>query len=250
MAKNKRKVAIIILVILVAIGSAWYLFFGKNEPAEAPAPENQQTSNQQPAATEESSAPPAFNKSLYSLEDPASLWVVVNKKRPLPSGYTPTGLTSVGGGSLRPEASQAVRQLINDASKSGVRLRVISAYRSFNTQQSLYQSYVRNDGQARADTYSARPGYSEHQTGLAADLGGGGCDLEICFANTAGGKWLAAHAHEYGFTIRYPQGKTSVTGYQYEPWHIRYVGKELATELKNSGQTMEEFFGLPAAASY
>lgn len=248
MAQNKRKLAIIILVVLLGLGSVWYVFFGKNESAEAPATENHQTSSQS-AEAEEPPAPPAFNKNLYSLDDPASLWVVVNKKRPLPSSYAPS-VTSVGGSNLRPEAAQAVRQLIDGAAKSGVRLKVISGYRSFGTQQSVYQSYVRRDGQAKADTYSARPGYSEHQTGLAADLGGGGCDLEICFGNTPGGRWLAEHAHEYGFIIRYLEGKTPITGYQYEPWHIRYVGKELAGELKNTGQTMEEFFGLPAAPGY
>jgi D-alanyl-D-alanine carboxypeptidase len=250
MPKNKRKLAVILLSILL-IGIVGYVIFGRSEPAKAPSIENHQPVSQteEPKPEAEPTPAPAFNKNLHSLDDPASLWVVVNKKRPLPSSYAP-GVTSVGGGSLRPEAAQAIRQLIDGAATSSVRLKVISGYRSFGTQQSVYQSYVRNDGQARADTYSARPGYSEHQTGLAADLGGGGCDLEICFANTPGGRWLTQHAHEYGFIIRYLQGKTSVTGYQYEPWHLRYVGKELATEIKKSGLTMEEFFGLPAAPGY
>lgn len=255
---NKRKLALIVFAIVVALGIAGYILFVKSQPANAPEPESHQAAEATPETKPEQSSepkatpPPAFNKSLYSLTDPNSLWVVVNKRHPLPSTYAPRNLTNVAGQSMRPEAAQAAQQLLNAASASGVKLKISSAYRSFGTQQSLYQSYVRSDGQAKADTYSARPGYSEHQTGLVADLGNanGSCHLEICFANTAGGQWLAQHAHEYGFIIRYPQGKTHITGYQYEPWHIRYVGKDLAARIKNSGQTMEEFFGLPAAPGY
>lgn len=255
MPKNKRKLAVILLSLLL-VGVAGYAIFGRSEPASAPSPENRQKISQseepKPKSEPEPTPAPAFNKSLYSLDSPSSLWVVANKKRPLPAGYAPSGLTSVDGRSLRSEAAQATRQLKAGAAEAGVGLRVVSGYRSYGTQQSVYQSYVRNDGQARADTYSARPGYSEHQTGLAVDLGnvGGSCDLEICFASTAGGRWLAQHAHEYGFVIRYPEGKTPVTGYQYEPWHLRYVGKELSAEIKKTGQTLEEFFGLPAAPGY
>jgi D-alanyl-D-alanine carboxypeptidase len=248
MAKNKRKLLVLVLGVLIIIGAAWYMFFGKNEPVNAPSQNIQNTSQTTNPVPQET---PAFDKNRYSTTDPSSIWVVTNKKRPLPSGFVPSDLINIDGKNLRAEAAQATRQLMDEAAKSGVRFKVISGYRSFQTQQSLYQSYVRNDGQAQADTYSARPGYSEHQTGLAADLGNtsGSCDLEICFTNTPGGQWLAEHAHEYGFIIRYLEGKTPVTGYQYEPWHIRYVGKELATELKNH-QTMEEFFGLPAAPAY
>ena len=153
---------------------------------------------------------------------------------------------------MRPEAAQAAQQLIDGAKKEQIQLKIISGYRSYATQERLYDSYVQKYGQAAADTYSARPGHSEHQTGLAADLGNsdGTCDFDTCFSNTQAGKWLAAHTHEYGFIIRYQQKQTQVTGYQYEPWHIRYVGKDLANELHSKNQTMEEFFGLPAAPSY
>lgn len=249
MVKNKRKLIVVLILVLALGGLLGYVAFGKDKPL-ADTPEPVRTAQSSGQFTQD--PPPAFDKSRYSIDDPNSLWVIVNKKRPLPSGFVPEGLTSVDGVNLKAEAARAVEQLMTDAEKSQVQFKVISGYRSYQSQQSVYQSYVRTDGQADADTYSARPGYSEHQTGLVADLGNinGSCDLEICFANTAGGKWLVEHAHEYGFIIRYLESKTPVTGYQYEPWHIRYVGKELASEIKNSGQTMEEFFGLPAASQY
>ena len=106
----------------------------------------------------------------------------------------------------------------------------VSGYRSYSQQASLYDSYVRQYGQATADTLAARPGFSEHQTGLAMDIGNasGVCALQACFATTPAGKWAAANAATYGFIIRYPAGAEAVTGYTYEPWHLRYVGRDLA----------------------
>jgi len=130
---------------------------------------------------------------------------------------------------------------------------VSSAYRSYSYQVSLYGKYVRDQGQSVADTQSARPGYSEHQTGLAVDVEpyDQQCDVEQCFADLPAGKWIAANAYKYGFIIRYTKDKTHVTGYEYEPWHVRYVGVELATEMHNQHiETLEEFFGLPAAPDY
>ena len=103
------------------------------------------------------------------------------------------------------------------------------------------------DGQALADTYSARPGHSEHQTGLAVDVGAisnPSCDLETCFGETIEGKWVAANAQNYGFIIRYPNGKDAITGYQYEPWHLRYVGIDAAVAIYNSGLTMDQYYGI------
>ncbi len=224
-----------------------FLFF--KQKAKAPEGENKPiaTNNSEVPATE---VPASFNKNLYSLDDPASLWIIVNKKRPLPDGYTPADLVAVSGQMLRKEAATALGSLLSDGAKAGASMQAISGYRSQATQVGLYNSYVAKDGVAAADRYSARPRYSEHQTGLAADLGNGTCDLEICFGTTAAGKWLRENAYRYGFVVRYPEGKESLTGYQYEPWHIRYVGKELALEIQKSGQTLEQFFGLPMAGSY
>lgn len=194
----------------------------------------------------------SFDKKRYSTDLPESLWLVINKKRPLEAGFVSRELLPIENTFLQAGANQQLTQLIEAAKKDQVQLRVISGYRSYQEQKTLYDSYVRKDGRAAADTYSARPGFSEHQTGLAADLGNadGTCNLEICFETTPGGMWLAAHAHEYGFIIRYVKDKTPLTGYQFEPWHLRYVGTDLAAEIKKTGQTLEEFFSLPAAPGY
>ncbi len=130
----------------------------------------------------------------------------------------------------------------NAASKEGISLSIISGFRSYTKQKNIYNNYVARDGREEADTYSARPGHSEHQTGLAMDIN----SLEVSFEDTEEGKWLNRNCSQFGFVIRYPKGKSDETGYMYEPWHIRYVGKKLAKELYNNGNwiTMETYFGL------
>jgi zinc D-Ala-D-Ala carboxypeptidase len=147
---------------------------------------------------------------------------------------------------LSAAAQPALEQRFAAAAEDGVTLVFGSGYRSEALQRQFYESYVARDGQAAADRYSARPGTSEHQTGLAVDITsvGGRCHLEVCFEDLPEGQWLAANAHRYGFIIRYPDGKESITGYQYEPWHMRYVGTELSAEINRTGLTLEEFFGL------
>ncbi len=241
--KHKKTILLITACIVIAILPLWFIAGKANAPKAENKPVTPVTSE---APKTETPKPAAFNKNMYSLEDPASIWVIVNKKRPLTDGYAPADLVGV----LRKEPSAALQSLLADAAKANVSMRTISGYRSQATQTSLYNSYVAQDGVAAADRYSARPRYSEHQTGLAADLGNGTCDLEICFGTTPAGKWLRENAYKYGFVIRYPEGKESLTGYQYEPWHIRYVGKDLANEIQKAGVTLEQFFGLPAASSY
>ncbi len=243
---KKYFLAFVIIALAVITWFGWNYIHHKSANVTKAVPETQKNPDR--------TIPPAsFDKTEYSIDKADSIWVVVNKKRPLSADYIPAGLVSHPlGGQVRPEASNALDNLLSAAKTDGVTFKMISAYRSYGSQASVYNGYVQTDGQANADTYSARPGHSEHQTGLAADLGAqnGSCDLEACFGDTPAGQWLAAHAHEHGFIIRYHEGKESVTGYQYEPWHIRFVGVELATELVKTGQTMEEFFGLPAAPSY
>lgn len=241
-SRPNRKVTFLLFAIVAAIILTIILTKQVNAPTTV--------NNAETSPSDSSKSTPEFNKQKYSIDDPASLWVVVNKKRPLPSNYVPAGMTSVGGVSLRPEASQAMVDLQKSAAAAGYSVGALSGYRSFAEQTSTYNGFVSQDGTADADRYSARPGHSEHQTGLAVDLGTGECDLEACFGNTPTGKWLAQNAYKYGFIIRYPEGKESITGYQYEPWHLRYVGKELAEQLQKTGQTMEQFFGLPMAPTY
>lgn len=207
---------------------------------------------------------PTFDKTQFSLDDPTSPWLVVNKKRPLtPSTYAPTdlrapsiklkGSKTTEAMQLRADTAAALEALDTAAKADGLTFVLVSGYRSYSSQKTIYDSEVRGFGQAVADQESARPGYSEHQTGWAADLAGssGDCEIEACFADTAEGQWLAANAYKYGFVIRYAKDKTDVTGYVYEPWHLRYVGTDLATEMhRTNTPTLEEFFALPAAPTY
>lgn len=154
--------------------------------------------------------------------------LIVNKKYSLPANYNP---------GVDQTASTALKQLQQAASTAGHNIPLISGFRSYSRQQTLYNNYVARDGQALADTYSARPGHSEHQTGLAFDVG----KLDDNYGSTPAGIWLKENCHKYGFIIRYPKGKESITGYQYEPWHIRYVGVEHATKIMNQNITLEEY---------
>lgn len=241
----KKHLLIALLLFVITL----FLIVTIRKDADAPGGSN----NKNDSSQNEDSKQSGFDKNRFSLEDPASLWVVVNKKRPLPSDYEPNNLIAAGNGELlRSDAAKNLGKLRAAAAADGVYLRAISGYRSYQSQTNLYNSYVASDGQKNADTYSARPGHSEHQTGLGVDLGNsdGYCDLDVCFGDTAGGQWLAKHAHEFGFITRYLPGKDSVTGYQPEPWHMRYVGKGLAREINKADITMEEFFGLPPASDY
>ncbi len=178
----------------------------------------------------------------------SSITVVVNKKHKLPSDYVPAGLTPIDGGYLRLAAAEAMQSLMNDGANNGFNFFLASDYRSYSTQEALYNGYVASDGQAQADTYSARPGFSEHQTGLTADVGdrNSGCIIMTCFGTTRAGQWIAANAANYGFIVRYPEGKDAITGYQYEPWHLRFVGISAAQGIVKSGLTMDEYFGMTA----
>jgi len=196
-----------------------------------------------------------------SVADPSSTTVVVNKRRPLrPRTYAPDDLRVVRGTGhlMRAAAARAMRRLLVAAAHAHERLRVDSAYRSYAVQRDTYAQWVAELGEDDADVVSARPGYSEHQTGLAADLlpARGACQAFGCFAGTSQARWLAAHAHEYGFVVRYPRGAKAVTGYHHEPWHVRFVGlavaRRIAAAEAAAGEpvTLEEYFGLPDAPGY
>lgn len=214
------------------------------EPSAAP------TASETPSATPTPTPTPTFDTTAFSLTDPTSPWVIVNKLNPLqPVDYAPelrvVDVPYVYEPRMRPEAADAIERMFAAfTAETGLEMQSQSAYRSYQTQVGVYQGN---------DTLTARPGYSEHQTGWVMDISAKplNCALQICFGQTPQGQWLAAHAYEYGFIIRYPEGKTDVTGYQYEPWHMRYVGVELATEMHDTGvQTLEEFFGWPPAPNY
>lgn len=204
--------------------------------------------------TPEASYPVSVDPSLFT--DPDSLLLLANKKHRLPEGYEPSDLTAVtittvnSGVMMRKEAEEALEKMAAAAAADGVTLKISSAYRSEAYQRSLYEGYQAQYGTERADRISSRPGYSDHQTGLAADFVQGdgsmdGWNFVEAFEETEEGIWLAAHAHEYGFILRYPKGKEEITGYTYEPWHFRYIGVEYATAMYelDPNLTFEEYFG-------
>lgn len=157
--------------------------------------------------------------------------LIANKTYSLPATYNP----GVDGA-----AQAALNEMINGAKAEGINLFLKSGFRSYSTQETLYNNYVARDGVAEADRYSARPGHSEHQTGLAFDLN----SLEQSFGDTKEGKWLEQNCWKYGFIIRYPKNKESITGYMYEPWHVRYLGKDVAKSVYESGLCLEEYLNI------
>lgn len=256
----KKRIFILTLIILATGSIAYYVL---NRPAADTSKNTAQPASQATRINSSTAPKDSFNKKQYALEDPTSIWVVVNKQRPLkPQDYQPSDLVTpelplrVPGNEsmqMRKVTADALTKMFEASKADGVSMMVSSGYRSYSYQKSLYGKYVRDLGQASADTQSARPGYSEHQTGLAVDVEPytQECDVEACFADTPAGKWVAANAYKYGFIIRYPEGETATTGYAYEPWHVRYVGVELAAEMRSKNiATIEDFFSLPKAPGY
>lgn len=233
--------------------------------AQPSAAEPTATAAQRPSATPARTstptpAPAPLPAEQWDIDTGSSLTALVNKRRPLqPQDYLPevvpvTISADAGEEFVRPEADAALVEL--DAAmraELGEGVHVFSSYRSFQRQTTLYNGYVAQHGQARADTTSARPGHSEHQTGLAVDVvgTGGACRLDACFGDTAAGRWIAEHAWEHGWVVRYPRGEDAVTGYAWEPWHLRYVGADVTAAMQEEGATtLEAFFGTGAAPDY
>lgn len=223
------------------------------EPTPEPEP-TQAAAEPAPPAPQEPSTPTGLD-----ITTATSLQVLVNKRAPLsPADYRPqlvrVATAQDGDELVRPELDAALMQL--DAAmraEIGVGTHVFSSYRSYARQTQLYNGYVARYGQASADTTSARAGHSEHQTGLAVDVMGtdGACRLSTCFGDTAAGRWIAANAWQHGFLVRYPRGLEGITGYHWEPWHLRYVGSEVSTAMHEGGiATYEEFLATGAAPDY
>lgn len=215
--------------------------------AEASEEAGEEASEEQDA-TPAASEPPGFDRTTHSLTDPASPWVIVNKVSPLsPLDYAPETI-NVQGQDVAPLAAEPLAELIAAARAEGVQLGATSGFRSYERQAQVHSDLVAQHGRDGAEALSARPGHSEHQTGLAVDVVDGSarqCDLRPCFADTSGGRWVAEHAWRFGWIVRYRPGDEAVTGYAPEAWHLRYVGVELATELRERGDpSLEEFFGV------
>lgn len=170
------------------------------------------------------------------------LLVIVNKFYALDEKYEPATLVNItsgyGYGKVDKTLFENFKKMADDARVLGLNIYIASGYRSYDYQKVLYNQYVNRDGKAEADTYSARPGHSEHQTGLAIDLN----DISYNFSNTNEFKWLKDNAYRYGFILRYPKEYTNLTGYVYEPWHYRYVGSEVAEYIYKTGITYDEYY--------
>jgi len=202
--------------------------------------------------TERDHAEEDLNRTLFNIEDDESITSLVNKINSLEESYVPADLVTVNVptvlenpevNQLREEAALALEEMFAAAKESEVYLHARSGYRSYETQVQLFNGYVERHGEEEANRYSAKPGYSEHQTGLVMDVTSESVALQLDekFGETIEGEWLKEHAHEYGFLIRYPEGMEEITGYIYEPWHLRYFGEEVATLIVESGLTYEEF---------
>jgi D-alanyl-D-alanine carboxypeptidase len=260
--KRKRRTIIIVTVLILIVFGAYLIIENINndklppidheeEIQEEEASNEPEPAEEEPMEPEEPDEPeepiepeePAPNQEAEGvekgilIENPDSLDVIVNKKRNLPENYVPEDLTALTDiptvlsnpevNQLRKAAYEALKELFDAAKEEGYELHARSGYRSYYTQASLYTSYVENYGKAAADKYSAKPGQSEHQTGLSMDIT---CEainykLDTTFGETEEGKWVAENAHRYGFIIRYPKGKEDITGYAYEPWQM--TGKNL-----------------------
>ncbi|MDD2190044.1 MAG: M15 family metallopeptidase [Eubacteriales bacterium] len=189
---------------------------------------------------------------LFKNAEQKGLLILVNKENAIPEDYKPDDLKAIkyfvkdrsaGSRYMRAEATDAFHKMVEKAAEENIEIRMTTAYRSYDFQKLLYENYVANEGQEAADTFSAKPGQSEHQTGLAADVSSLSVDYELSddYGNMAEGKWLAENADQFGFIIRFPKGKEHITGYRYEPWHIRYVGIPAAKEIREHDLTLEEF---------
>ncbi|HWI52294.1 MAG TPA: M15 family metallopeptidase [Symbiobacteriaceae bacterium] len=221
-------------------------------PVTTPAPVQTTPS---PAPAETKPAPGAPKPEGKPVKNPTDMTALVNKTFWLPADYRPADLVvpnvpfifkeADDKRLMRKEAAQALEAMFAAAKQGGIHLAGVSGFRSYETQDALFNYYVKVQGEETARKYSAVPGHSEHQTGLAMDVSGstGQCAADDCFAGTPEAEWLAKHVHEYGFIIRYPKGKESITGYAYEPWHVRYVGTALSKQIAAKGVTLEEHYG-------
>ena len=261
---------------IVATGEDGQMVFGQkpqstenadpNEPdyvnTEIPAAESTGSETpaaaETPAGTSEPETPkPSGNGNITVTSEVTDDWLLLaNKTHHLSEDYWPGDMVTVSsciegvGNSdtkkMRKIAADALEELIKGASEAGYQIKMRTGFRSYTYQASLFSSYVSKNGEEAANKFSARAGESEHQTGLCCDVSSPSVNWAISYeyGKTEEGKWLSQHCHEYGFIVRYLEGKEDITGYTYEPWHIRYVGVEVATEIYNRGICFEEYLGI------
>ena len=248
MAKKKNNNVMIFLMILLPFLVVGMFVFLLNMTE----PQAVKTAAAEPVSETVEPEEPVELVPEFDKDDPKL--VLVNKEHTLPADYTPDVLVDLdesmrasnrdpASQKLEPETAEAFAVLVEDAAAAGHTIKLTSGYRNYAMQEKLYNHYLKEKGQEWTDMYSAPPGASEHHTGLAADVSCSSISyvLDECFADTDEGIWLREHAYEYGFILRYDEGKEEITGYAYEPWHIRYVGKDAAKVITEKGITLEEF---------
>ncbi len=273
---KKHRVFIACIIVSFLVSTASLFYFGQQQNlvilanqaatkanttatktliAQIKATKEKQLADAQQKAITQAQAPPATHpvslhpvsscNSSLSHNDPASIDVLVNKKHCLvPLSYYPSDLVSIDGATISKKAAADFDLMYKAAAAAGQPFGVSSSFRSYATQVATYNYWISISGQTGADTYSARPGYSEHQTGFAVDVTAGSCVLS-CFVSTSQYTWLHDHAADYGFIQRYPTGTQSITGYETEEWHYRYVGTAVAQDMKAKGiTTLEQYWNL------
>lgn len=187
-----------------------------------------------------------FYENTKESKEKNTITMLVNKYNYLPKNYIPNNLITVTKYSkkelqINSEAYSAFLKMREDIEKETMQIRIVSAYRSYDYQNNLYHNYLKYDTQEIVDTYSSRPGYSEHQTGLAIDIDNEKVDYNR-FHITQEFKWMQENAYKYGFILRFPLGKEKITGYKYESWHYRYVGTDIAKYIHDNNLTYEEYY--------
>lgn len=263
MTSRTWRPAVLVAVLVAAVvgvggvvAGLWSILAGDETPFEGLS-DNVTWEDAIPAPTlpsREAQPEPQLDLRRYATDDPASPWVVVNKQHPIAEGWEPSELVEVGQARVRPEVVPDLTAMLDAATRAGARLEVRSGYRSYAEQAAARAQIERRRGFAHAERYSARPGFSEHQTGLAVDFDSGsdpGCNLQTCFARTTEGLWLAEHAWEFGFVVRYTEQNAAVTGYAPEGWHLRWVGRELTTYMHEQQiGSIEEALGVTGGSEY
>ena len=260
--KKLQKILLIVIVALVIISVALgtYIYLGNNKLIEDNKRIDQAILDEKARLEAKKLEPVYINlpgarpiRAIvedYSLT--SSIWKLINKSNPISVDYVPASIIipdvatytakSEEERSTRSDIEKPLQDMFNAAYADGFSLMIGSGYRSANMQSGIFNSLSASVGYELANQAVAVPGQSEHQSGLAVDLSirSGECFIDECFANTNDGKWLVDNSYKYGFILRYGQGKESITGYKYEPWHFRYVGIDLATALYEGGLTLDE----------
>lgn len=233
---------VVIILLVLSIYMIWNAISSSNAPVQT----TSDAAN--PAATNSTQGNRTDTTASQVIADPNDTLVLVNKTTNLDEDYLPSDLVwldlpGVRETQLRKEAAVALEDLFDAAELKNLSLYCCSGYRSYQTQKELYSENVKSYGQKEADLVSAKPGQSEHQTGLAMDVTAESVNFDLLesFGQTAEGEFIKNNAHQYGFIIRYPEDKTAITGYAYEPWHLRYVGKDVAEEIYEKKLTFEEY---------